>query len=429
MTKKNTNKQFWFYLETYVHISLKEDSLLFYNSLTGKMLEYRGEQKIPDLVKKMKSSKNLLVILLKEKDLNDPVISQFVYDIRGSFMGDLIDASYSKGKPVQMMPIVKIQTDIKYLKKEEARSVGEDVTAYLNEMSLYINDECDRDCEMCSTGHKQFTCCGIMKNKKGELDIRKIGDLFEELKNCNLINMNILGGNIFTYSKFKEFLSLMNPLHGQKTFHCHYLNLVENSGKLKLLNPGTSFVKIPVNFPIDEEKLETALHTVKNADLKHKFIFVIRSEQEFEKAEAVIASLHIDNYDYQPFYNGTNLAFFKENIFTEKEEIFAAKPKMKDIYKNTTVNTLNFGRLIILNNGHIYANVNASRLGILGKDSIRDVLSKEMYHGKSWRRVRKNVEPCKNCTFEALCPPLSNYNYAIGRNNLCRMDFPNGNTN
>ncbi len=46
---------------------------------------------------------------------------------------------------------------------------------------------------------------------------------------------------------------------------------------------------------------------------------------------------------------------------------------------------------------------------------------KEMYRGKSWRRIRKKVEPCKKCTFEALCPPLSNYEYALGANNLCHI--------
>jgi pseudo-rSAM protein len=416
-------KKYWFYIDTYVHVSLKKESLLLYNSLTGKTLEYPGKQKILNLVKKLQSKKNLQVTVLKENDLKYPEISRFVNDVRRYFMGDLIDASYSKGKPVQMMPIIKIQTDVKYLKKEDGRSVGEDLMRYLNEISLYINNDCEQNCGICSTGFRQFPCCTLGKNKKGELDIMEIERLVGALKGASLINLNILGGNIFKYTKFEEFLFIINPLHGQKTFHSHYLNLIENSSKLKLLDPNTSFLKILVTFPINKEKLKTALDIVRNTNLKSKFIFVIQSEKEFEKAEAVISILNIENHDFQPFYNGENLPFFKENIFTEKEEIFAAKPKMKDIYTNSTVNTLNFGRLTILNNGHIYANVNASRLGILGKDSIYDVLYKEMYHGKSWRRVRKNVEPCKHCTFEALCPPLSNYNHAIGRNNLCHMSF------
>jgi pseudo-rSAM protein len=85
------------------------------------------------------------------------------------------------------------------------------------------------------------------------------------------------------------------------------------------------------------------------------------------------------------------------------------------------VNPFHFGTLTVLSNGSIYANVNTQRLGSLNGGSLHDVVYKEMYRGKSWRRIRKKVEPCKFCTFDALCPPLSNYEYALGRNNLCHI--------
>jgi pseudo-rSAM protein len=418
-------KQYWFYVETYVHISFKKKELLLYNSLTGKALEYSGDQNLLSLIKKLRLPKNLQVIPLKDSDLKDPVISQFVSDVRRYFMGDLINMSFSKGKPAQMMPILKIQKDVKHLKSEASRSVGESMMGYLNEISLYLNNECEHRCGICSKGYKQFPCCTSGKNRsrRRELDTAKIKKLVEELKSTSLININILGGDIFKYSKFEEFLAIINPLQAQKTFYSHYLNIFAGSCKLKLLDADTSLLDIHITAPIDKEKLKAALDIVKNTNLKPKWIFVVQDEKEFEEAESVISSLHIDDNDFQPFFNGKNLEFFKENIFTDKDEILDANPKMKDIYASSAVNTLNFGRLTILSNGHIHANVNVSRLGILGKDSIYDIVYKEMYRGKSWRRIRKNVEPCKNCTFEALCPPLSNYNYAIGRNNLCHRSF------
>lgn len=415
------NKQWWLYIETYVHISLKKESLLLYNSLSGEALEYSGEEKILNLVKKLKSPRNLQVILLTEEEVNNTVILQFVDDLRNHFMGDIIDTSYSKGKPVQMMPITKIHQDVNYLKSQDTRSVGEGMLETINQISLYINEACEQNCAICSKGYRQFPCCTIKDNRKGELDIMKIKQLFDEISARPPANLNILGGNIFNYSKFVELAGIINRLSPQIFYFSNYLNLNQGSRNLRFLNPRTSSLKILVPFPINEDQLKTALEIVKSSKLNSRFVFIVQSEAEFEKLSAAIASLGIENSDFQPFYNGENLNFFMEGVFASKEEILGSKPGMNDIYTNSVLNSLNFGRLTILNNGDIHANVNAPRLGILGKDSIYDVLYKEMYHGKSWRRIRKNVQPCKSCTFQALCPPLSNYTYAIGRNNLCHV--------
>lgn len=420
--------QYWFWIETYVHVLIKKDSVLLYNSISGKILEYSGEryQKILSLTNQIISPKNLYVIRLTERDLQDTVISEFVQAMRSYFMGDLINTSFSRGKPIQMIPIISIKKDIKRLKKDTHRSVGEGLMEYLTEIYLYINTECNQNCSICGHAPRQFLCCTTKKKGSWELDIPTIKRLLEELKGTSLVNFNILGGNIFIYSKFKELTEIINHLPFQRIYYSHYLNVINASNNFKFLNPRSSSLKILVPFPIDEEKFKTALETLKNTRLDSKFIFIIQSAEEFEKAEALISSFQFDNYDFQPFFNGRNLNFFMEGVFTNKEEVIEAKPKMKSIYTNSVVNSLNFGRLTILSNSHIHANVNAPRLGILGKDSIYDVLYKEMYHGKSWRRIRKNVEPCKHCTFQALCPPLSNYTYALGRNNLCHNMPLNG---
>lgn len=415
------NKQYWFFIDTYVHICRKKNSVLLYNSLNGKALKFSRDkdQKILNLLKYLRSPKKLQVIRLTNKELHVPVIYEFVQTIRDYFMGDLIETSFSKRKPIQFMPIISIKNDVNLLKNNTNGSVGENAMEYLTQICLYINYACPLECDICSRAYKQFSCCTMEKNGNNELDILKIKKLLEETSSSPLINLNILGGNIFKYSKFRELTGIINHLPTQKVYYTHYLNVSDASSNLKLLNPRSSSLKILVPFPLDEENFKTAVDTFKNTKVKSKFIFVIQSAEEFEKAEALISSFQIHDYEFQPFFNGQNLDFFMEGVFTNKEEILEAKPKMKDIYANSVVNSLNFGRLTILSNGHIHANVNAPRLGILGKDSIYDVLYKEMYHGKSWRRIRKHVEPCKHCTFQALCPPLSNYTYALGKNNLC----------
>lgn len=424
-TGKKDKIKYWFSIEPYVHISLKKNSLLLYNTLSGKALEYNfpndEKPKIPMVFKKLQSDKNLQVISLTELDLQAPVISGIVKDTRKYFMSELINADFSKGKPVQLNPETTIVKDIDKLNNEFNRSGGEDIMGYLTEISLYINNTCSQNCSVCGAGYRQFPCCASRKNKNGILDPVKIQNLFSLLICASLRNINILGGDIFAYPEFEELTAFLNRLRIKKTFYNHYLNFQAESEKLKQINPRSSLIKILVTYPLNPEGLKTALETVTKTPLRYEFIFIIRDEQEYQQAEEAAKAIQISYYSYQPLYVEENLEFFKENVFIGKNEILTSKPKMRDIHINSVVNKLNFGRLTIFDNGDMYANVNEPRLGVLGKNSVHEVLYKEIVHGKSWRRVHRNVKPCNNCTFQSLCPPLSNYSYAIGRNNLCHV--------
>ena len=79
------------------------------------------------------------------------------------------------------------------------------------------------------------------------------------------------------------------------------------------------------------------------------------------------------------------------------------------------------GHPLIPQNERVCNDITLTREGDLGTHSILEVLYKEVTKGKSWRQLRSNVLPCRKCTYQYLCPPLSNYESAIGRNNLCHI--------
>ena len=61
---------------------------------------------------------------------------------------------------------------------------------------------------------------------------------------------------------------------------------------------------------------------------------------------------------------------------------------------------------------------NEKRIGNIDQ-RIHEVLLKELHNGKGWFKVRKHLTPCKGCIYNQICPPISNYEYALSRNNLC----------
>ena len=151
------------------------------------------------------------------------------------------------------------------------------------------------------------------------------------------------------------------------------------------------------------------------------FHFVVEKEDDMTLIEKLIKDYDLKDVEFHPYYNGKNLNFFKYNIFITKEALIEAKPTLRNIFANRIINVLSFRQLTVMSDKYIYANINHSSLGKLGKDNIFDILNKELFKGKSWARVRKNVSPCKSCIYNALCPPISNYEYAIRRYNLCNI--------
>ena len=85
------------------------------------------------------------------------------------------------------------------------------------------------------------------------------------------------------------------------------------------------------------------------------------------------------------------------------------------------MNTQTFGKLTIMSDGNIYVNANSPKAGNLGGKAIREIVFDEIYNGESWLKTRMEVSPCAGCLYNFLCPPLSNYEHVIGRNNLCHV--------
>jgi pseudo-rSAM protein len=336
-------------------------------------------------------------------------------------MGDLLDRSYSEGKPIQMPPILKIEKDVKYLKADILRSEGEDMMEYLSEISIYINDRCSQNCSFCSAGYRQFPCCTSRNPGNSSLDPKQIESIFNEVKGSNRLNLNIRGGDNFYYPNFEKIAAYFSSLQYPKTYFLHYLNAAIHIKELRMLSGINTSLKILVPSPVDTEKLRFLIEAAGYINLKMEPIFIIRDETDFEETKKLISTLSIENPLFYVFYDGNNLRFFEKNVYIGREDIERYKPSLKDIYAREAINSNYFGTLTILSNCRIYADLNSACLGSIGRQSIYDVILKEMKFGRSWRKTRKNVIPCKYCNYEKLCPPISNYNSAIDKYNLCRI--------
>jgi pseudo-rSAM protein len=411
----------WLYLEPFVHISLIRNKVLLYNTLNGKALEYDNNIKIYNLVKRLDYNKNLLVVKLTKSDLANTDIKSLLYKIRVNYMGDIINSPAIKFKPVQIKPIFNIQRSIQILKESGEASVGTNVMQNLTEVSININSECNLNCKNCKYTFKQFHFCTKYDRLKTELDIIYIKKIITALAGSSLKKLNITGGNILMYSKIEELTNLLLNYTSITEFYIHYKNILEYSDAFCLLN-NKFMLNVLIDFPINLNGLESIKILINKKNIKTSFTFIINKIENLIEAEEHIVKLNIENYTILPYFDRSNLSFFKNNIFISKKDIYESKPTITDIYARQVINPNYFGKLGIMCNGSIYANLNGRVIGNIKNLDLNEAATKEMKEGTNWRKTRANITPCKDCLYKFICPPISDYEYGVGSYNLCKIN-------
>jgi pseudo-rSAM protein len=126
-----------------------------------------------------------------------------------------------------------------------------------------------------------------------------------------------------------------------------------------------------------------------------------------------------------PKYNGNNLSFFEENVFIEKEDLLNQKLSIKKIQTNRIINQLFFGKLDITHDGFLIQKnmLNTTDIRIDDQhDLMYFILHKLSDDHSNWFLIRKKCEPCVDCIYNEICPPVSYIEMILGRNNLCHFN-------
>ncbi|MBP7936443.1 MAG: TIGR04150 pseudo-rSAM protein [Phycisphaerae bacterium] len=409
----------WFYLHPHVHTCAQGASGLLYDPLTGHTLEYTNETAITELVASLDGPDNLRVVDYADVSVTQPAVADFVDRVRALHMGGLIDKKHSTGKPIQMTPRARVQRDPRKDTQDADIMLGEAVMGYVKEVTIHVNRVCDLDCALCTSAYKQFRCCTRIEGGNEELDLATIRHLLAELASSGTMQVNMIGGDVFSYSRFEELIKLVAASRFYATLHTHYLNLPETAATLEILDARRWTMELLVPMPVDRARLAEALRMLRAAGLPYVVHLVVETDDDLAEAEGLIDALGLVDFAVRPHFNGQNLAFFEENVFFTKDDVVAARPSPQDLYASSRTNRLDFGRLVVLSTGEVFANPNTPKLGDLASTSVHKMLCHEVRRGESWFRTRSCVKPCRNCVFQCMCPPISNYEHAIGRNNLC----------
>lgn len=383
ITKKETTN-YWFKIEPYVHISIVNSNVLLYNTFDGSFIESKDIE-IVKLLKETLLKENCGVILLTAERYNLDNIRKFIMELRAKYMGDIIDIELSKSKPVQIMPFTSLLNTQELFKKQNFPT-GKKILEYLSEISIYVDYN---------------------------TNIMDLNSFLKSLPNISTVNII---GNLKDVANYKELLLVLDQFPSLKKITCNYSNVI--SLQPEFVNNFS--YSILINYPIDISKWNYSRRLLLNQSIPFECIFEVTSMDNYSQINKFIEEFGIEKHQLKPVYTGDNIDFFKENVFLTKDDILSTPLSISDFFINQSMNIFDFGKIAIMSNGDIYANVNYPILGNIHTHSIYEIISKELEEGRSWLRIR-NQAPCNTCLYQWFCPSPSNYEIAIGRPNLCHV--------
>lgn len=380
-SQKNTTN-YWFTIEPYVFVGITDKCVLLYNTLDGVSIE-SDKKEVIELLREILKKENCGVILLTNENYKQENINTFVSELREKYMGDIIDVSLTKGKPVQLLPFYNYLTNNDIYIKHNFSPL-KNVLENLSEISMHVNN------------------------------VTNLTNLISFLLSLpGNPTFNIIG-NLKNVDKYSELLSYLDQQPSPKNIECSYKNIIA----LQPIFENNFSYKILIDFPLDIEQWHNARHILLTQTLPVEYIFDVSSEEEKKQTEQIIEQFQIENYRINPIYNGNNILFFKKNVYLTKEDILSTSMTIKDFFIRQSMNIYDFGKINIMPNGDVYANLNHPVLGNINKNNIYEIVNKEVKEGKSWFRIRDQA-PCNDCVYQWLCPPPSDYEISIGKYNLC----------
>lgn len=386
--KSIDNNMYWLILYPNIFIWTKKNQVLLYNSETGEKYLSILNDKIEQICKSIKKIRNLFSVKISLS--NDEICNNWIENICRKKMGEIIPLITSSSKPVSIPPIPMVGD----------KNVN---LTHLNEISIYIGGTEERE----NSYYKQFLhpikCIDI-------LSVEKIDIFLSKVTGYNLQIINIVGADSLSDHAAMELSNIIMKYNIETNF----ITRVDNIDfYIKFYSQNCNATLVVVSHSLDEynsyEDIRMRFCNIKNE-------IIVTDEMSYY---LLMNNKCKDEFDIVPFFTGDNKDFFEKYIYMDKMDIESLLLTKVEIFRNQLINSLFFGKLTVMPDGKVYSHIESVPLGAID-DSIYSLLKNVSVNKIGWFSIR-NKQPCCTCVYQWLCPPISNYEIAIGRLNLCKV--------
>jgi len=135
-------RKYWLYLESYTMIFNKEQTFLFYNTISARHFKICPKGFLFDIMEQLQDIDNGYCVEISDLELNLQETIEFVQLLRKNFRGDVIDQELTKMKPFSLYPVSSVMRNRERLKSNPDLSVGEKIMDYLHILTIQITGTC-----------------------------------------------------------------------------------------------------------------------------------------------------------------------------------------------------------------------------------------------------------------------------------------------
>ena len=404
---------YWLYLEPYTFVFHNKKKAVFYNTTNGKYLAYHysDHEYLEDIVLKLDNPSNGYGTLISEMEIKrmNPIIE----NLRDSFTGDCIPVDTEDNLPFIFKPLCRVMEDkiskMEHVGNEIGENYAMEVLTNLNEVTLFLapdKQECGQDSDY-PYYHQFIHSLDYPCNTP--LTLKEYSQLIAQLCNIGIGTLNLVL-NESACDVFHEILPLLCECECK-------VNLYINDRDLKMLHSMATpqhFQYIVNVHHLNQELLNDWMKNYKMFDIHWNFI--VASETDLQKA-----SQWDDNVSILPYYNGSNNDFFENFVYSDLDTILNTQIDKQTIFRRQILNEEFFGKLFILSNGDVFSNMNTQPIGNIKNVSLAQIVYEELHSTTSWFKLREYGK-CKDCVNKYLCPSISNYEWVIGKPDLCHIE-------
>ncbi|MFA6652570.1 MAG: hypothetical protein WCS46_07840 [Bacteroidales bacterium] len=386
---KHVPDTYWFSLKPYVYPVVKDANVLLLNTRDMNAIISNSDPVVARLINELLVPAAFGVVELSEESENYIKGKAFIEKVCDHKMGTMMRADKGMERPVVLTPY---HFRMHSVTKGEIRKSGNNIT-------LFIDNECSRDCTLCPVYFRQFKCC----HKQGDtsfMDTRLVRDILEDVSKYDSFIINVCGGDITLHPDIEDIVTMLNTSPVKSRYHIYYKNCDSDTGKI--LDPKDTVVI--VDFPMDRK-----MHIDPRDG--YTFNFVIKNREELDECHQLVKKLSIESFYISVVDTGDDKGFFKENVFLLQDELACGAAAIPYEERIRIVNNHYFYRTFILPNGDVCGSPDDAPVANMYRNPITYVKeSINDYHASLWDKSRdKGI--CSNCIFHYICPLLSRYDF------------------
>lgn len=393
-------KEYWFTIYPHCFLWVKKVDGLVYNTQSYVSVHFCNEGLLAKKTEQLAVMENLYCIRLTEEELADDKLNGWVQNVVTQKCGALVENNNINQRPLSLPPILKVQDEAAYYRWEHRQGIDGNVMEYLHRLVFHLNGS--------NYGNELYAKQTLYPTTSSEmLSVEKILRFATNARVSPFLKEIVLVGNPFVYDGLEELIASLQSICPVFVY-CTWQDAMASPAKLKELITKTHLNIVVTDF--------TSL-----ADLSQEgtYTFLVTSLQAYN---AIMRSKEIydwEHVDIVPIYTGDNLSFFEDCLYMDEESIQNIDLDKREVFIRQKLNIQDFGRLTVMANGKVYANLTGSAIGHIG-ETPHTLVYREMTEGVSWLRIR-DQKPCCDCIYQWLCPSPSHYEDVIGKSNLCHI--------